>query len=464
MRNKPSSFLKPFFKKVTTLFFPKILKARKSLKKLINFDSSTDYEFTISTIESNINIKGSITLILFSACILASIGLDTDSPAVIIGAMLISPLMSPILGIGLGVGIFKKELLLNSVKNFSLAVALSLLTSTIYFAISPLGEPTSEIIARTKPTLLDIGVAFFGGLAGIIALSRKGLSTIIPGVAIATALMPPLCTSGFGIATGDISIFLGAFYLFFLNTVFISLATYLIVRILDFPYTEIMDVKRKFRIHRTILLFVIILSIPSVIILYQLVSEYRSKIEIESIISSNLQNSNTKIVNWEIESFDNKNSVKVFLFGKSIPPNVRFRVDSLLQLKGYSLDIINLNITDEEKNRLTDQTRKALLSTLEANRLIERQYYNEVDSLKKLVNFPYGDSLSQNKFTSELRALFPQIENIFYTVSADKKQKHALIIQYKKRTSLLSKRFIKNKLESYIKQRFPSENIVIAEE
>ncbi len=458
------SNLKSFFKKEILLFFSEIIKVRKSLKKLINLDSPTDYDNTISGIESNINIKGSITLILFSSCILASIGLDTDSPAVIIGAMLISPLMSPILGIGLGIGIFKKELLLISLKNFSLAVAISLIISTIYFIISPLGEPTSEILARTKPTLLDIGVAFFGGLAGIIALSRKGIGTIIPGVAIATALMPPLCTAGFGIATGDISIFLGAFYLFFLNTVFISLATYLIVRILDFPYTEIIDVRKKIRIHRTILLFVFILSIPSIIILYQLVADYRNKIAVESILYTYLQNSKTKIVNWEIQEHNSKSTVKVLLFGKSVSSNTRFKVDSLIHDKGYNLDIININLTDEEKQKLTDQTRKVLLSTLEANQLIEKRYQDNIDSLNRLVNFPNRDTTSQNKFTREIKILFPQIKNILYMVTADRNRRNAIIIQYKKRTSLSSKRFIKNKLENYFKQRFPSENILLAEE
>ena len=173
--------------------------------------------------------------LLVGAAALASIGLDTNSTAVIIGAMLISPLMSPILGIGLSVGIHDKQLLVRSSRNLAIAVVLSLAASFIYFSISPFANPTAEIEARTYPTLLDVMVALFGGVAGIISSSRSGPSNALPGVAIATALMPPLCTAGYGIATQQWNYFGGAFYLFFINAVFISLATFLIVKYLQFP-------------------------------------------------------------------------------------------------------------------------------------------------------------------------------------------------------------------------------------
>jgi len=395
---------------------------------------------------------------------LACIGLDTDSPAVIIGAMLISPLMSPILGIGLGIGIFNKELLLDSLKNFSRAVALSIITSAVYFFISPLGEPTSEILARTNPTLLDVGIAFFGGFAGIIALSRKSTSTIIPGVAIATALMPPLCTSGFGIATGNIPVFLGAFYLFFLNAVFISLSTYFVVRVLDFPYRQFVNIRVKYKIQRWIAVFSFLLIVPSIVILYQLVNEYRTKIEIENILVTNIQNSDTKIVDWEINNYEDKNSVKVFLFGENISQKDKFKVDSLLKEKGYSLEMVNINLTDDEKRSLTNQTKKALLSSIEANQMIEKRYKNVIDSLKRMTSISLGDSVSHNNIISELKILYPQIDNLIFAKSTDEKENNILVTKFKKRTSSSSKRFIMKKLNAYLEQRFPSDNIILVEQ
>ena len=193
---------------------------------------------TVMSIRDGIYLKGSNIWLLISAIAIASIGLDVSSPALLIGAMLISPLMSPILGIGLSIGINDRKTLFGSLKSFGTAVLVSLTTSVIYFSLSPIGTATPEMLSRTSPTVLDVMVAFFGGIAGIVAGSRKDKSAAIPGVAIATALLPPLCVAGFGIAHGDLKIFLGSFYLFFLNSVFISLATYVIVRLLKFPYKE----------------------------------------------------------------------------------------------------------------------------------------------------------------------------------------------------------------------------------
>ena len=174
-----------------------------------------------------------------------SVGLDINSTAVVIGAMLISPLMGPIMGVGLGVGIYDNELIIKSLKNLGIAVLISVLSSAFYFWISPLDEAKSELLARTSPTLWDVLIAFFGGFAGIVAGSRKEKSNAIPGVAIATALMPPLCTAGFGLATAQWTYFLGAFYLFLINSVFISLSTYIVVRIMRFRPKEFLDPDRE---------------------------------------------------------------------------------------------------------------------------------------------------------------------------------------------------------------------------
>lgn len=180
----------------------------------------------VAQISSGVSFRGANLWVLIFAIFIASLGLNVNSPAVIIGAMLISPLMGPIIGMGLAVGINDVELLKRSARNFGVATLISVLTATVYFLLTPLGDARSELLARTSPTLYDVLIATCGGAAGIIALCTKGKGNVIPGVAIATALMPPLCTAGYGLATGHWLYFLGAFYLFFINTVFISLATY----------------------------------------------------------------------------------------------------------------------------------------------------------------------------------------------------------------------------------------------
>ena len=193
-----------------------------------------DEQLTVETIRNGVEFKGANLWILIFATFIASLGLNVNSTAVIIGAMLISPLMGPIMGVGLAIGQNDFELLKRSLKNYLVATLFSVITATLYFSFTPLNEVQSELLARTSPTIYDVFIALFGGMAGIVALSTKEKGNVIPGVAIATALMPPLCTAGFGLATGNLLYFLGAFYLYFINSVFISLATVIGVRVMHF--------------------------------------------------------------------------------------------------------------------------------------------------------------------------------------------------------------------------------------
>lgn len=212
-----------------------------SLSEILNITDNAQREITIEGIKRDIDFKGFNVWILILAIFIASIGLNVNSTAVIIGAMLISPLMGPIMGVGLSIGINDLFTLKRSLRSFGIAVIVSLVTSTLYFSITPLSDAQSELLARTQPNLLDVFIAFFGGLAGILAGSRKEKNNVVPGVAIATALMPPLCTAGYGIGTGQWNYFLGAFYLFLINSIFIAIATSLVVRYLKFPLTELPD-------------------------------------------------------------------------------------------------------------------------------------------------------------------------------------------------------------------------------
>ena len=221
------------------------------LKKYFNIYPDKDDEKTIlENVESSIDFQGAQLWILIFAIFIASLGLNVNSTAVIIGAMLISPLMGPIIGMGLAVGISDISLLRRSATNFLVATVISVITATVYFAITPLDEAQSELLARTSPSLYDVLIALLGGAAGFIALTTKGKGNVIPGVAIATALMPPLCTAGYGLAVGNLSYFLGAFYLFFINTVFIGLATLVGTRMLKFRQITLPDADNMRKVKR----------------------------------------------------------------------------------------------------------------------------------------------------------------------------------------------------------------------
>src|SRR5574344_1259684 len=222
-----------------------------------------DEQEIISQITSGISFRGANLWVLIFAIFTASLGLNVNSTAVIIGAMLISPLMGPIIGMGLSIGIGDWELLKRSITNYGVATLISVVTATLYFLITPLTDAQSELLARTSPTLYDVLIALCGCAAGILALSTKGKGNVIPGVAIATALMPPLCTAGYGLAVGNLSYFFGAFYLFFINTVFICLATFIGTRMLKFRPVHVVDSERVVRVRRYVFLIVIVTMIPA---------------------------------------------------------------------------------------------------------------------------------------------------------------------------------------------------------
>lgn len=253
--------IKIIFKKITYYF---------NLKK-----EEEDFETIHQTIESGITFRGTNLWVLIFAIFIASVGLNVNSTAVIIGAMLISPLMGPINGMGYSIATYDMPLLQRSIKNFSFAVTVSLLTSAFYFFISPVSMARSELLARTTPTIYDVLIALSGGMAGIIAVSSKNKGNVIPGVAIATALMPPLCTAGYGLANGKWMFMLGALYLFTINTVFIGISSVIISRILKFPIRTIPDPVRRKRINTWLSIIITITILPSIYLGYLLVLNER---------------------------------------------------------------------------------------------------------------------------------------------------------------------------------------------
>ena len=277
-------------------------KARKFFREQLQLADYIDVNAASENIRNNIPFRGPTIYILFTAIVIASVGLNVNSIPVIIGAMLISPLMSPIIGFGMGLGTNDTKLLLRSLKNLGIMFTISLIASTLYFLVTPLetDNPT-ELLARTNPSIYDVMIAFFGGVAGILELSRKEKGTVISGVAIATALMPPLCTVGYGIAQHNWHYAGGALYLFFINCVFIALATYLAVKFLGFPLAVEQD-KRSWRKIISYSLLILVVLAPSVFSAYNIVRENEFATEARHFIKENQNIGGTYIFNYSIDT------------------------------------------------------------------------------------------------------------------------------------------------------------------
>ena len=273
---------------------------KEYLRGLVEFRDEIDTNDAVARIKKNIWFRGPNVWILAFAIVLASVGLNVNSTAVIIGAMLVSPLMGPIVGIGLSLGIYDVQLLKDALKNLAVMIVISLAASALFFLLSPLDlvNPT-ELEARTSPSIYDVMIALFGGLAGILETSRKERGTVLSGVAIATALMPPLCTAGCGLANGNWHYFFGALYLFFINGVFIILATYAMVKYLRFTPVETYERNRKRTTVMTLLLILFI--IPSIISAGSMVRENNFRRSVDTFISANRSFAGSYIYDHKIE-------------------------------------------------------------------------------------------------------------------------------------------------------------------
>lgn len=322
------------------------------LSHLFNLqEGKADDDEVIEDIRRGVAFRGTNLWILISAIFICSIGLNVNSTAVVIGAMLISPLMGPIIGVGLGVGILDLDLIRRALKNLAIAAFISVLTSTIYFLITPLSDAQTEILARTTPTLWDVMIALFGGFAGIIASTRQDKSNAIPGVAIATALMPPLCTAGYGIATGQWPFFIGAFYLFSINCVFITLSTFLIVKFLRFKTRHYVDDATDRRVKIWVGVLVLATAIPSVFLAANVVKKSLFEREARAFLAAEVNPKSTQIINQQLI----------------------YRRDSsriIITCMGQTLD-------SSQIRRMSKQMPKYGLNNAQ---LVVRQNYNEVDA------------------------------------------------------------------------------------
>ena len=370
----------------------------------------------IDSIKKGVEFKGTNLWVLIFATFIASLGLNTNSTAVIIGAMLISPLMGPIMGFGLGLGISDFELIKRSFRNFAIATVFSVITSSIYFLISPISEAQSELLARTQPTLYDVLIAFFGGLAGIVASSTKSKGNVIPGVAIATALMPPLCTAGFGLATGNLYYFFGAFYLYFINSVFISLATYLVVRVLKYPKKIFLDKEREKRVTRYVGIIVIFTLVPSLFLSYRLVTTTYFNQQVLNYINTELAFPNTQILSKTITNTSDKKEIKVVLIGDNVSDST---IESARnRLSNYGLKDVSLVVQQGFSEQETDinKLKSLLMQDLYKNsEQVLRTQAMQIDSLQRELKSYHDDRLLAEQIKPEVKVLFPFVREISCT-------------------------------------------------
>lgn len=294
-------------------------KVKDFFRSLVSLSDYVDLEGASASIRKNIYFKGPTVFILACAIIIASVGLNVNSIPVIIGAMLISPVMAPILGFGFSLGVQDMQLLKDSLRNFAVMVVISILASAIYFLLSPLNlEHPTELLARTNPTIYDVLIALFGGFAGILENSRKEKGTVLSGVAIATALMPPLCTVGYGISIGNLSYILGAFYLFMINSIFIALATFVAVKYLKYPVVQEVEGRRTRLTGRAVSVILLLIIVPSVLSAIRIVQESNFKIHASRVVEDNKSIGRGFIYDYSVDNTSNPPSVVLFMAGEKL--------------------------------------------------------------------------------------------------------------------------------------------------
>ena len=357
----------------------------------------------LENVTSNISFRGSNLWILACAIMIASIGLNVNSTAVIIGAMLISPLMGPIVGAGFALGTFNFPLLKKSFKNLIIATAVSLSVSAFYFYISPFKDVQSELLARTSPNIYDVLIAFFGGLVGVIAITRVEKGNPIPGVAIATALMPPLCTAGFGIATLNFSYFFGAFYLYTINCFFICIATFFVVKYLKYP-SALIDSKYEKRIKYGISALIIVMIVPSFYLALNLYNEKKYTKTAEQFIEKEFDKKGYTVIYKKINYNTNPRSIDVAFINKKFSDEEITFYNKMLEESGLKNTQLNIrqNSTDIKSEILSEISK--FDNNISEKDIAISKLREELDTYK----------VSDSTLSKEISILFPKINEISY--------------------------------------------------
>ncbi|MBT0607481.1 DUF389 domain-containing protein [Aequorivita echinoideorum] len=444
---------------------------KKFLKELFDIRADTDRDATIEAVQKDISFKGHTSWILIFSIFVASIGLNVSSTAVVIGAMLISPLMGPIVGIGLSVAINDVATLRKSLINLGVMVFLSVLTAFLYFKLSPLTEETPELIARTYPTILDVLVAIFGGLGLIVAKTKSGtIASVIFGVAIATALMPPLCTVGYGLAIGNGEYALGALYLFSINAVFIALSTFIVSKLLRFPLVRYANSKRRRRTAQIASLIAIAVMVPSVWLFIKLLDQQVFESKTKDFVKNVIKYEGAEVVKFT-QDYKSRN-IDVYLIGQPVPQaKISEWLAELQQTE--KLEQTNLRIYQgaDQSNafaeRLSGEVRAGILEDLyvkneqairdkdERIRFLEDQI-----AIIKVQNLAFGD-LSQ-----ELKLNYEGVETFSFSnkITTDFKRTDTIPVvslQWKKGVSSRERRENSEKIKAWLKFKMKLDTLQI---
>ena len=431
------------------------------IREVTNIDTYIDTDAAERSIRGNIDFKGPNAWILAVAIIIASVGLNVNSIPVITGAMLISPLMGPIFGLGLGLGINDINLMKQSGKNLLVMVLISVIVSSVYFLITPLSlsNPT-ELLARTRPTIFDVMIALFGGIAGIFEQCRKEKGTVFSGVAIATALMPPLCTAGYGLATGNIASFLGALYLFCINCLFITMATYVLVRYFRFKKTEYADHGFGLKTQRITTFLIIVFLIPSIWSAVVLVKQNNFEKKATDFVEAHRSIGNSIIYDYRIEHQE-ESVLKVFLTGETLSETERNNLYASAKEHGIGEAQIMIKEYITQSSQDNDEVFKGIYERLDSR---IGQYETTIEQLTSELETARKEELPYMQIANEISVSYPEIKHVYIgqgtNIALDSlKVSPSLIVRVKSDT-LMSESSLEQ-FEKWIKVRLQTDNIEI---
>ena len=380
------------------------------IRDVANIDTYIDTDAAERSIRSNIDFKGPNAWILAVAIIIASVGLNVNSIPVIIGAMLISPLMGPIFGLGLGLGINDINLMKQAGKNLLVMVSISVIVSLLYFIITPLSlsNPT-ELLARTRPTIFDVMIALFGGFAGIFEQCRKEKGTVFSGVAIATALMPPLCTAGYGLATGNIGSFLGALYLFCINCLFITLATYALVKYFRFKKTEYADQGFGLKTQRITTFLIIVFLIPSIWSAVILVKQNNFEKKAIEFVETHRSIGNSIIYDYQIDHQDGS-VLKIYMTGETLSESGKSNLYVYANEHGIAERQIVIKEYITQNTQSNGEMFKDIYERLDSK---IGQYETTIEQLNTELQDAKKDELPYVQIANEISASYPEVKEVY---------------------------------------------------
>ena len=436
-------------------------KLTDTIRETINIDTHIDTDAAEKSIRGNIEFRGPNAWILAVAIIIASVGLNVNSIPVIIGAMLISPLMGPIFGLGLGLGINDINLMKQAGKNLLIMVSISVVVSLLYFMITPLSlsNPT-ELLARTRPTIFDVMIALFGGFAGIFEQCRKEKGTVFAGVAIATALMPPLCTAGYGLATGNLSSFLGALYLFCINCLFITMSTYFIVKYFRFKKIEYADHGFGLKTQRITTFLIFVFLIPSVWSAVVLVKQNNFETKAIEFVEAHRSIGNSIIYDYQIEHHDGS-VLKVFLTGETLSEVDRRNLYAYAKEHEINEEQIVIKEYITQSSQKNDEVFKGIYERLDSK--ID-QYESTIEKLTSELQAAKQEELPYVQIANEISASYPEIKHVYIGqgnhITIDSLGISPCLIMKVQSDTLMSESSLEQ-FKKWIKVRLQTDNIMI---